>query len=101
MPLTDVQVRNAKADSKPRKLADGRGLYLYVSVAGGKSWRLDYNFFGKRKTLTLGGYPALSLASARVERDEAKRKLVEVSIHRWQKSGSSLRQRQQPGTPSV
>jgi integrase len=77
MPLTDIQVRNAKADGKARKLADANGLYLYVSAAGGKSWRLDYNFFGKRKTLTLGSYPSLTLAEARSQRDEAKRKLAE------------------------
>lgn len=77
MPLTDIQVRNAKADGKPRKLTDANGLYLYISAAGGKSWRLDYNFFGKRKTLTLGSYPTLTLAEARSQRDEAKRKLAE------------------------
>lgn len=77
MPLTDIQIRNAKAGDKPRKLADANGLYLYVSTAGGKSWRLDYNFFGKRKTLTLGSYPTLTLADARSQRDEAKRKLAE------------------------
>jgi integrase len=77
MPLTDVQVRNAKADGKPRKLADGNGLYLYVSTTGGKSWRLDYNYFGKRKTLTFGVYPSLGLADARKQHEEAKRKLAE------------------------
>ena len=76
MPLTDIQIRNAKA-GKPRKLTDAKGLYLYVSAAGGKSWRVDYNFFGKRKTLTLGSYPSLTLAEARSLRDEAKRKLAE------------------------
>ncbi|MBB3399669.1 integrase arm-type DNA-binding domain-containing protein [Rhizobium sp. BK060] len=77
MPLTDIQIRNAKADGKPRKLTDASGLYLYISAAGGKSWRLDYNFFGKRKTLTLGSYPSVTLAEARSQRDEAKRKLAE------------------------
>ncbi|WFR95699.1 tyrosine-type recombinase/integrase [Rhizobium tumorigenes] len=77
MPLTDIQVRNAKTDGKPRKLADGNGLYVYVSTSGGKSWRLDYSYFGKRKTLTLGVYPTLGLADARVQREEAKRKLAE------------------------
>lgn len=76
MPLTDIQIRNAKVDGKPRKLTDASGLYLYISAAGGKSWRLDYNFFGKRKTLTLGSYPSLTLAEARSQRDEAKRKLA-------------------------
>jgi len=77
MPLTDIQIRNAKVDGKPRKLTDASGLYLYISAAGGKSWRLDYNFFGKRKTLTLGSYPSVTLAEARSQRDEAKRKLAE------------------------
>ncbi|MBX5206108.1 integrase arm-type DNA-binding domain-containing protein [Rhizobium sp. NZLR1] len=77
MALTDVQIRNAKKSEKPYKLPDGKGLYLYVSKAGGKSWRQDYAYFGKRKTLTLGAYPALGLAEARVRRDEAKKKLSE------------------------
>jgi len=77
MALTDVQIRNAKKSEKPYKLPDGRGLYLYVSTAGGKSWRFDYAYFGKRRTLTLGIYPALGLAEARSRRDEAKKKLSE------------------------
>ncbi|MGO7955399.1 tyrosine-type recombinase/integrase [Rhizobium leguminosarum] len=77
MALTDVQIRNAKKSEKPYKLPDGKGLYLYVSTAGGKSWRLDYAYFGKRKTLTLGAYPAIGLAEARSRRDEAKKKLSE------------------------
>lgn len=77
MALTDVQIRNAKKTEKPYKLPDGKGLYLYVSTAGGKSWRIDYAYFGKRKTLTLGAYPALGLADARTRRDEAKKKLSE------------------------
>ncbi len=77
MTLTDIQVRNAKATEKPRKIPDGNGLYLYISTAGGKSWRLDYAYFGKRKTLTFGTYPAIGLAEARSRRDEAKKKLSE------------------------
>lgn len=77
MALTDVQIRNAKKSEKPYKLPDGKGLYLYVSTAGGKSWRIDYAYFGKRKTLTLGVYPALGLADARARRDDVKKKLSE------------------------
>jgi len=77
MPLTDIQIRNAKKTDKPYKMPDGKGLYLYVSKAGGKSWRLDYAYFGKRRTLTLGTYPAVGLADARGRRDEAKKKLSE------------------------
>lgn len=77
MALTDVQVRNAKPQSAPRKLTDGKGLYLYLAPSGGKSWRLDYSWLGKRKTLTIGPYPQVGLAEARQLRDEAKRRLVE------------------------
>ena len=76
MPLTDVQVRNAKAAEKPRKLSDSGGLYLLVSKAGGKSWRLDYRFAEKRRTVAFGQYPTVSLAEARLKRDEAKRLLA-------------------------
>lgn len=77
MALTDVQVRNAKPQSAPRKLTDGKGLYLYLAPSGGKSWRLDYSWLGKRKTLTIGPYPQVGLAEARQLRDEAKRRLME------------------------
>lgn len=77
MALTDIQVRNAKASDASRKLPDGSGLYLFISKAGGKSWRFDYSYFGKRKTLTLGMYPAVGLAEARGRKDDAKRKLAE------------------------
>jgi integrase len=59
----------------PYKLADEKGLYLFVQTSGGKLWRFDYRFDGKRKTLALGAYPDISLAQAREKRDNA-RKLI-------------------------
>ena len=58
MPLTDVQIRNAKASAKGTKLSDANGLYLYVAPSGTKSWRYDYQFAAKRKTFTFGTYPS-------------------------------------------
>lgn len=77
MALTDIQARNARAGAKPRKLTDSAGLYLYISITGAKSWRLDYSYAGKRRTLTLGSYPQIGLANARELRDRAKGKLAE------------------------
>ena len=77
--LTDTRVRQARAHQKPYKLADEKGLYLYVSPSGAKSWRYDYRLNGKRETLTIGRYPDVSLAGddgAR-ERHQAARKRVE------------------------
>lgn len=79
MPITDAAVRTAKPGEKPQKLTDGKGLYLYIAPTGGKLWRYDYAFNGKRKTLALGPYPAITLADAR-ERREVARKLLANGI---------------------
>ena len=39
MLLTDVQVRNSRLSSKPRKLYDGDGLFLLVPAQGSHGWR--------------------------------------------------------------
>lgn len=71
MPLSSPAVRNAKFKDKPYKLTDEKGMYLLVAQTG-KYWRFDYRFEGKRKTLALGVYPDVSLATARSKRDEAR-----------------------------
>lgn len=71
--LSDITIRNARPREMAFKLYDEKGLYLIVQPTGGKLWRFDYRFFGKRKTLALGSYPDVSLASARDGRDEARR----------------------------
>lgn len=54
MPLTDIQVRNAKAGAAPYKLTDGNGMSLLVHPNGAKFWRFSYRFRGKQKTLAPG-----------------------------------------------
>ena len=72
MALSDTALRNAKPTEKAYKLYDEKGLYLIVSPSGGKWWRLKYRFNDKEKTLSVGTYPEISLASARARRDEAR-----------------------------
>ena len=76
MPLSDTTLRTLKSNGTPTKLADSEGLYLYLSPSGGKLWRFDYRYGGKRKTLSLGAYPAVSLKDARRKRDKAKELLA-------------------------
>ncbi len=76
MPLTDTAVRNAKPGDKPAKMFDERGLFLIVTPAGGKWWRLRYRMDGKEKLLSLGVYPDVSLKDARDRRDEARKLLA-------------------------
>ncbi|MFT0771422.1 tyrosine-type recombinase/integrase [Psychrobacter aquimaris] len=73
-PLTHTQVNQAKPADKPYKLTDGGGMYLYVSVAGTKSWRIDYPapLTKKRVTITLGKFPEITLAHARQLRGDIK-----------------------------
>src|ERR1700722_8776461 len=72
MPLTDAAIRNTKPNAKPLKLFDGGGLFLLVTTAGQKWWRLKYRFAGKERLLALGVYPEVGLATARKKRDEAR-----------------------------
>ena len=72
MKLTDTFLRGLKPTGKVQKHSDGGGLYLHISAAGGKLWRMGYRFAGKQKTLSLGSYPAVSLKNARARREEAK-----------------------------
>ncbi len=47
-----------------------------MTPAGGKWWRLDYRFSGKRKTISMGVYPDVSLKDARQRRDDARKQLA-------------------------
>jgi len=83
MALTDAKIRAAKAtDGKNKKLYDAKGLFLLVTPAGGKLWRLKYRFEGKEKLMAIGKYPDTPLASkgkvkgAREKRDEARQLLA-------------------------
>ncbi len=100
--LTDTVIRGAKPREKPYKLYDSGGLYLLVTPAGAKLWRLKYRIAGvtpralaaakaaaatataapgpdarrsREKTLALGAYPRVSLKKARKRRDAARDQL--------------------------
>ncbi len=77
MPLTAIQVKEAKSSDKNQKLSDGQGMYLLVKTNASKYWRMDYRFAGKRKTFAIGVYPQVSLKQAREHRYEAKKLLSE------------------------
>lgn len=72
MALTDVAIRNAKPGPKAVKLADGAGMFLFVTPAGGRLWRLKYRIEGREKLLALGAYPEVGLGEARRRREEAR-----------------------------
>jgi hypothetical protein len=79
MPLTDTQIKNLKKQPS-RKNSDSGGVHLYVTPNGSKLWRLSYRHNNKQKLLSFGVYPAVSLADARKECDDAKKLLAAGSI---------------------
>ena len=75
IPLTDSKIKTIKANpEKMQKLSDGNGLFLIISKSGDKSWRFDYSrpYTKKRNSLSFGSYPLVTLADARIKRDEAR-----------------------------
>lgn len=75
--LTDVKARQAAPREKAYKLFDAKGLYLFISLKGTKSWRLKYRFEGKEDLITLGRYPEVGITDARKLRDEFRRQMDE------------------------
>ena len=61
LPLNDTKIRKTTPGSSVLRLSDGDGLYLLVQPNGGKWWRFDYMHQGRRKTLSFGTYPEVSL----------------------------------------
>ena len=72
MKLTDSIIKAAKPRDKRYNLPDGKGLTLWVQPDGQKNWRFRYYFQDKEKMLSLGHYPAVSLAAARKEHTRFK-----------------------------
>lgn len=74
---SDATIRSIKLGDARNRLSDGEGLYLLLFVAGGShGWRLDYTIHGKRKTLSLGTYPATGLKLAREKADSARQQIA-------------------------
>ena len=70
--LTERAIKTLKPQGKPYKAADGAGLHLYITPAGGKLWRLKYRYGGKEKLLSLGPWPAITVDAARQKAAEAR-----------------------------
>ncbi|MDP3553076.1 integrase arm-type DNA-binding domain-containing protein [Methylocystis sp.] len=77
MPLTELQIRNAKPGEKLIKLSDGGGLQLWITPEKKRYWRYAYRFDCKQKVYAIGVYPDVGLKAAREARDKAKQLLAQ------------------------
>ncbi len=78
-PLSPTQVTKAKPLEKEYSLADGNGLYLRIKPNGAKLWIFNYIHptTKKRKNISLGAFPDITLASAREKTREMRQQVAE------------------------
>jgi integrase len=79
MSLTDSEIRKSKPGERAYRLADSKGLFLFVTPTGGKLWRYKYRHSGLQKLMALGQYPDVPLALAR-ERHATARRLLATGV---------------------
>jgi integrase len=75
--LTEIAIKSAKPGKSIKKLSDGNGLVLLVYPNGSKYWAFRYRHLGREKTLSLGIYPAVSLAEARRKLSDVRKLVAE------------------------
>lgn len=91
--LTNAAAKAAGAQSRAYKLHDQGGMHLLVRPTGTKSWQQKYRFAGKEKLLTIGQFPEINVARARILQAQAKELLEEgVDPSRAQRSADSFEQ---------
>ncbi len=73
--LTNAAVKAARARASAYKIADERGLHLFVAPTGRKSFRWRFRFAGQEQLLTIGQWPEISLDAARARAEAAREQL--------------------------
>lgn len=91
--LTDLEVKNAEVKEKSYKIKDMPGLHLEVNPSGSKIWRLRYRNpkTTNETTYTIGTFPQVKCAAARLAAEEAKAKVRQGIDPNTQKQRERLR----------
>ena len=63
--LNDIQIKSWIARGAPLARSDGDGLTFTLSGAGTASWVLRYRVGSRRREVTIGNYPDITLSLAR------------------------------------
>lgn len=93
MALTDTQLKRVKPHTKPYELADGGGLLAEVMPTGTIAWRYRYRLNGRREKVSIGKYPAVSLAKARAKATDYAVMVADGESPMREKRGAKLAER--------
>jgi integrase len=94
MLLTSRIVRAARPRERRYVLADEHGMSLHVMPRGSKWWRFRYRFQQAERMISLGVYPNINLATARLLHADARGLLardIDPSVDRKEKRAASAR----------
>lgn len=76
-PLNDRQIKKRQITMQAVQAARFRGPYLPIKPNGGKYWRFNFRFNGRRHTLAIGAHPGVGLAEAREKYPQARHLLMD------------------------
>jgi len=65
--LNDRQIKALLRSGQPKMHSAGNSLYFKISAEGTGFWVMRYSIHKKRREITLGSYPSLSLSNANAE----------------------------------
>lgn len=77
MPLTNIEIKNAQPKDREYIMSDSGGLVILIKPSGAKLWRYRYSINAKKQKLSLGSYPEISLAQARIRAADARAKVAQ------------------------
>lgn len=91
--LSDLKLKNAKPKEKNYQIPDENGLYNLVKPNGSKLWQMRYTspLTKKRNIISIGKYPDISLAEARLARDKYKNQIANGVDPNYNKKETELK----------
>lgn len=73
--FTDTMIKKLKPENKKYVRGEGNGFTIRVMPSGAKTWLYVYALDDKRREMNLGGYPDVTLETARGRFEDAKKKV--------------------------
>lgn len=94
--FTDTMIRKLKPAESDYTRSEGNGFTIRVMPSGAKTWLFLYVFDGKRRKMNLGSYPDVTLETARIRFEDARRMVRNGLDPMAEKEQAAEAQRKEP-----